>query len=94
MIHENQGNPGAGAAPGEKEGGPAPKKGAHAATLRRVPDDFAPNLIGAIVIGITSEGLPIVQKYDRQAGKYRRWCWKLIDVWYTRDTALFEEVSG
>jgi CRISPR-associated protein Csx3 len=30
MIHQNQGNPGAGAAPGGKEGGPAPGKGAQA----------------------------------------------------------------
>jgi hypothetical protein len=59
MIHQNQRNPGAGAAPGEKEGGPAPTEGARV-------------LWGGIVIEAENNTI-VVQKYNKQEGKHYRW---------------------
>jgi hypothetical protein len=84
--------PHSGTAQGVIMGGSAPKTGAQGISLKKVPDEYAKNLIGGIVVDINTDGLPVVQIYDRKLEKYRRFRWQVVDVWGTRDTALFEEV--
>jgi len=85
--------PAAGAAPRVKEGGLAPKTGAR---LVRINDSEVPALLreilsrGGIIVGFTYESLPIVQMYDRQQQRYRRFTWRLVDS--TR-VGMFEVVE-
>jgi hypothetical protein len=34
--------------------------------------------IGGVVVGLTAELLPVIQKYDRKEGRYRRWAYKVF----------------
>jgi hypothetical protein len=87
-----------GAAPAINEGGPAPS-GAHAKKLVKIDDREVPQLLkkilatGAVVVGFTPEGLPIIQIYDRQLQRYRRFRWCLVDRWWTREVDMFEVVE-
>jgi hypothetical protein len=84
-----------------KQGGPAPKTGALAEKpkLVKIDDRDVPALLkeilsrGAVVIGFANEGLPVIQIYDRQLQKYRRFTWRLVDAWYTKVVDMFEVVE-
>jgi hypothetical protein len=86
--------------PLEKSGGPAPTEGAQRnPKLVKIDDRGVPQLqkkilaTGAVVIDFTLEGLPIIQIYDRQLQKYRRFTWKLVDRRYTREADMCEVVE-
>jgi hypothetical protein len=34
--------------------------------------------IGGVVVGLTTELLPVIQKYDKKEGRYRRWLIKVL----------------
>jgi hypothetical protein len=86
-----------------EQGGPAPEGARIAlnspmARLIRIDDRDVPDLLkriltqGAVVVGF-NEGLPVIQIYDRQLQKYRRFTWRLVDAWYTKVVDMFEVVE-
>jgi hypothetical protein len=77
-----------------QQGGPTPS----GVRLVRINDGEVPTLLreilskGAVVVDFTHEGLPVIQIYDRRLQKYRRFTWRLVERWWTREVDMFEEV--